>query len=91
MSASRESTKKSLVHHYKKEEIVKNRIVNTDHRLLKSTRQNRGLPSLPSKVANVEEHNYDYVEEKPNENKNSFFATEPAKKPRSISQTRKIK
>ena len=45
--------KRSLVSHYKKEDIMKNKIVNTDHRLLRGKRQGRALPSLPSKAVDV--------------------------------------
>ena len=86
---SRDSTKKNLAQHYKREEILKNKIANTD-RLVRNKRQNRVLPSLPSKPADVEEYSHDYVEEKPSD-KSSFFATEPGKRKRVQSQSRQLK
>lgn len=78
---NKEVVKNKLVQHYNKDDIIKNRIVNTDHRLLKSKKQIKGLPAL-SKPVEMEEVGYNYVEEKSNR-KESFFPTEPLKNKRS--------
>lgn len=48
----------------------------------------RNLPALGK--ATVEEHDYNYMEEK-GEEKGDFFATEPVKSKRSMTQHRKQK
>jgi hypothetical protein len=52
LSQSRSSVKKNLVQHYKKDDIIKNRISNTD-RLFKNKRQQRVLPFLPGNKVKV--------------------------------------
>jgi hypothetical protein len=48
-NGSTDRLKSNLVSHYKKEDIIKNRVTNTEHKIFKSRRSNKPLPSLGSK------------------------------------------
>ena len=95
MKESRESTKRNLAQHYKRSDILKNRISNTDRYLKK--KQDKLLPSLKEQeVKKIDEYEDDFIEEKKEgkERKKepaSFFTTEPAKKRRAVTQVRKVK
>jgi len=75
--------KKNLVSHYNKDDIMKNKIANTD-RLRKVNKSGR-FPSLQAqKKAPKEEYADDFVEDKPDPKEGDFFATQPTKKNRSV-------
>ena len=83
LSNSRDSLRKNLTSHYRKEDIVKNKIENRE-RIFRNKNQKRVLPSLTSKEN-------EYADDFDDNNHENMFPTQPGKKQRGGSVAKNVK